>query len=240
MKYSNLLPLFLGLVLAGCSRTETDTKKISSKDQSDANRPAYDATTPKPASADPSQVAMAPPPAPVAAPSAIADTSKTAPDSASLAANSMPAASTMPAPALPDSSLTTTNSTPAASATPEPVVASNDFKPVLADRITEWKLTPADIKDELQSSGRIVRSRTPGAGEPTGPMDAILASSINSKLQDDASITALKIAVEADKGVVTLNGTAQSPEQLGHIIALSLDTDGVTQVVSVIKLETAP
>lgn len=240
MKNSNLVPLFLGLVLAGCSRTETDTKKLSSNDPSDASKPAYDATTPKPTSSDPSQVATVPPSASIAAPAVIAEMPKAAPDSASLAANPTPSASATPAPALPAASSTTTSSTPAGSATPEPAIVANDFKPAFADRITEWKLTPADLKDELQTSGRIVRSRTPGAGEPTGPMDAILASSINSKLQDDADTTALKIAVEANKGVVTLTGFAQSPEQLGHIIALSLDTGGVTQVVSLIKLETAP
>jgi len=107
----------------------------------------------------------------------------------------------------------------------------------ISAKIAQWKLSPDDIRSE-QDAGKIVRSKTVGAGEPTGPMDDVLVDQVKGKLSSDSVTGQLKFDVKADKGVVTLRGSAHTLEQVGQAIALALDTPGVTQTVSEIKLET--
>jgi osmotically-inducible protein OsmY len=71
-------------------------------------------------------------------------------------------------------------------------------------------------------------------------MDSTLVGQITTRLQENADTSMLKIDVTSDQGVVTLNGTARTLEQIGKAIALSLDTGGVTQTISQIKLQTVP
>lgn len=258
MKKLILSPLFLGLVLAGCSRTETDSKKLSSNDQSDANKPAYNdpaVTAPKDSS-KPSDVAAAqtptPAPATVPAKDAAADATKRAPDSSMMAADSTPAASKDPTPLAPPAApaagpaeaMTSESSqvaaNPPASATLSPAdMAEGGAKPAIADRIAQWKLSPDEIKSEFDASGRVARSKTLGAGEPTGLMDDLLVTLVSGKLKDDTDTSALKIAVTANKGVVTLTGSAHSLDQIGKAVALALDTNGASQAISTITLDPA-
>ena len=60
---------------------------------------------------------------------------------------------------------------------------------------------------------------------------------INGKLLATSDLSAFKINVDADKGVVTLKGTVKSVDLIGRAIELALDTDGVTQVVSLLTVE---
>lgn len=264
MKKSIILPLFLGLVLAGCSRTETDSKKISANDKSDAVRTAYDDKAIAAAQTDAanqaqvaaqSQVAAATTPAPIASKDAITDVPKAAPDSSPMMANSSsstaaPAVDSMTPPiaaALAAPAATSTAVEPdqvaaiAPKDTPSPAnQAGSTTKPDISARLAEWKLTADDIKSEFDLSGRVVRSRPVGAGEPTGPMDSMLVTQVNTKLQGDTDTSALNIAVSASKGIVTLDGSAHSLDQIGKAVALALDTDGVNQAISKIKLDPTP
>lgn len=117
--------------------------------------------------------------------------------------------------------------------------AAIDVKNSISDKLTEWKLTPTDIKNDLQSSGRIVRDKTMAAGESVGGAvdNARIVTVINGKYVADSDLSALKINVDADNGVVTLNGTVKSADYIGKAIALALDTNGVHQVVSLLKVE---
>jgi hypothetical protein len=113
-----------------------------------------------------------------------------------------------------------------------------DVKDAVATKLTEWKLTPADIKADLEQGGRVVREKTAAAGERAGAMfdNAKAVTAINARLLTDPKLSALKINVDADQGVVTLKGTVESPELIGRAIALALDTDGVTRVVSLLTV----
>ena len=113
-----------------------------------------------------------------------------------------------------------------------------DVKDAVSDKLTEWKLTPADLKEDLAKGGRIVRSKTASATAKAGAIfdNAKVVTVINAKLVGDSKLSALKINVDADQGVVTLKGTVKSPELIGRAIALALDTDGVTQVVSLLTV----
>lgn len=116
---------------------------------------------------------------------------------------------------------------------------ASDVKNSISNKLVEWKLTPTDIKADLQKGGRIVRSRTAVAGEKLGEsMDnARIVTVINAKLVGDSDLSALKINVDADSGVVTLKGTVSSPDLIGKAMALALDTDGVREVVSLLTVE---
>ncbi len=113
-----------------------------------------------------------------------------------------------------------------------------DVKNAVSDKLTEWKLTPSDIGRDLENGARVVRNKTVAAGEKVASVadDARIVTVINAKLVADSDLSAWKIDVDADAGVVTLKGTANSPGSIGKAILLALDTDGVTQVVSLLKV----
>ena len=115
-----------------------------------------------------------------------------------------------------------------------------DVKNTISDKLVEWKLTPSDIKADLEKGGRVVRTKTVAAGEKVGDVvdNARIVTVINAKYVADSDLSALKIDVDADKGTVTLKGTAKSPEFIGKAVALALDTDGVNQVISLLTVET--
>ena len=115
-----------------------------------------------------------------------------------------------------------------------------DAKDAIHDKLVDWKLTSSDIKSDLAKGGRIVRSKAAAAGASTGAMfdNAKVVTVINAKLVADAHLSAIKINVDADQGVVTLKGTVKSPDLIGRAIGLALDTDDVTRVVSLLTVET--
>lgn len=234
MKTKIILPLSLGLVLLGaCAKTEAPKTTASSP-------PAATDEKSKDALPSAAQVAAAPNAAPAAA-SEVPATAK-APDSAAVVAESpalkLPDAvrPTFPQPQPKPSTDLTFDSTLAQAAKTTPAPGSTgDME--LAGRIMDWKLRGEDIKSEVENSGRITRSRTPGAGEPTGPMDSVLASSVKNKLMSDSLIAAQKIEVSADHGVITLTGTARSIDRIGRAVAIALDTPGVTQAISTVRVD---
>ena len=115
---------------------------------------------------------------------------------------------------------------------------ATDVKNAVSDKLVEWKLTPSDIGRDLEKGGRIVRNKTAAAGEKIATVadNARIVTVINGKLVADSELSALKINVDADAGVVTLKGTAHSPALIGKAILHALDTDGVTQVISLLTV----
>lgn len=105
-------------------------------------------------------------------------------------------------------------------------------------RMTQWKLNASDIQSDLDANREIVRTRD-AAGAPTGSSDkSVVESLVKGRLEADSDIAALKLKVDADRnGEVKLSGKAHSAEEVGRAIALALDTEGVTQVTSKIKLD---
>jgi hypothetical protein len=116
---------------------------------------------------------------------------------------------------------------------------ATNAKNAIDNKLTEWKLTPSDIKADLQKGGRIVREKSAAAGARTSEVfdNAKVVTTINAKFVGDSQLSALKINVDADHGVVTLKGTVKSPELIGRAMGHALDTDGVTQVVSLLTVE---
>lgn len=117
--------------------------------------------------------------------------------------------------------------------------AAVETKDAIAAKLVEWKLTPSDIKADLEKSGRVVRDKTVAAGEKVGGVidNARLVTVINGKLVADKDLSALRINVDATDGIVTLKGTVASVDLIGRAIALALNTEGVTQVISLLTIE---
>lgn len=114
-----------------------------------------------------------------------------------------------------------------------------DAKDAIHGKLVDWKLTPDDIKADFKNGGRIVRSKTSSATTKAGAIfdNAKVVTVINAKLVGDSRLSAIKINVDADQGVVTLKGTVKSFDLIGRAMALALDTDDVTQVVSLLTVE---
>ncbi len=111
---------------------------------------------------------------------------------------------------------------------------AGDMKDAVGQKITEWKLTPDDIKADLAKAGRIVRQKGVAAGAKVGEVfdNARIVTMVNAKLVADHDLSAFKINVDADKGTVTLKGTVTSHSLIGRVILLALETEGVTGIVS--------
>jgi hypothetical protein len=103
-------------------------------------------------------------------------------------------------------------------------------KQAVSQKIVEWKLTPAEINQELEKTGRVVRSKTATAGQSLS--NARIVAVIKGKYALEDELSARQINVDADAGKVTLRGTAHSPELIARAITLALETDGVVSVDS--------
>lgn len=116
-----------------------------------------------------------------------------------------------------------------------------DAKDAIHDKLVDWNLTPADIKADLEKTGRVVRSKAAAVGAKTGEVfdNARVVTVINAKLVADSQLSALKINVDAADHIVTLRGNVGSVELIGRAITLALDTDGVTQVISLLTVAAA-
>ncbi len=103
-------------------------------------------------------------------------------------------------------------------------------------RFGEWRLSNTDIEGDLNANRPIIRTST-AAGAPTGKIDkGTIEKAIKARFHAD--VPDLKIDANCNsKGEVELEGKARSADQIAHAIALALDTDGVTQVTSKIKLD---
>jgi osmotically-inducible protein OsmY len=124
-----------------------------------------------------------------------------------------------------DHPVTATNS-PAANA----AKTAAGVQDALAEKLKEWKLTPADIKEDLTKTGQVVRAK---AQEMGGRIDdARVVAVIKAKYVLDSELSARAINVASHDGEVTLTGTASSAELIGRAVALALDTHGVHNVVS--------
>jgi hypothetical protein len=110
---------------------------------------------------------------------------------------------------------------------------------LIKDKMADWKLKPDDIKDELKRTGKVVRvkAKEAGAAIADATADARVTTAIKAKLLKDQSLASLSISVSTTSGLVTLSGTAATPENISRAIQLAMETDGVTQVVSTLQVK---
>jgi osmotically-inducible protein OsmY len=106
----------------------------------------------------------------------------------------------------------------------------------LSQKMIEWHLTPAEIDQDLEKAGRVVRAKTASTGQRLS--NARIVAVIKGKYALENDLSARTINVDADAGKVTLNGTAKSRELIARAIALALETDGVISVDSQLTVAT--
>jgi len=144
---------------------------------------------------------------------------------------------TTPVEAAPSSTTTVTNhATPPPTTTASPTLAERArdsaaaAKDAVSNKLVDWHLTPAEIKEDLAKTGTVVRTKTAAAGR--GLSNVRIVAVIKGKYALENELSARTINVDADAGKVTLHGTAGSAELIARAIALALETDGVNTVES--------
>jgi len=105
----------------------------------------------------------------------------------------------------------------------------------ISEKLRLWHLTGDDIRDDLSHTGEIVRQNAAVAGARID--DARIGAVIKAKLLLDHDLSARDIRVEVDGVDVILTGTAPTTDLVGKAMGLALDTDGVRQVVSHLRVE---
>jgi osmotically-inducible protein OsmY len=106
-------------------------------------------------------------------------------------------------------------------------------------KLMAWHLTGADIENELDHTGKVVRRQMGdfGAAVADAASDAKITGKIKAKLAIDRELSALTISVTTTDGRVTLAGNISSAKQIGKAIMLALETDGVREVSSTLKVK---
>jgi hypothetical protein len=108
----------------------------------------------------------------------------------------------------------------------------------LSTRMTEWRLSKSDIEADVMANREIIRTRS-DVTTPVVAADAgTLEKAIEGRLAADSKLAGLKFDVDANRsGEVKLEGKARTTDQIAHVIATALDTEGVMKVTSKIKLD---
>jgi len=106
-------------------------------------------------------------------------------------------------------------------------------------KLTAWHLTGDDIEKELTDTGKVVRHQMSdfGAAVADAASDAKITGKIKGKYALDKEISALGISVSTTDGRVTLSGNVTSSKLIGKAIMLALETDGVREVSSTLKVK---
>lgn len=108
----------------------------------------------------------------------------------------------------------------------------------VASKLTEWRLTPDAIGEELERTGQVVRDKAQATGNSiaNASANARIVTVIKTKLTLDKELSSRAIDIDCDKGEVTLNGTVSSNALVAKAVGIALETDGVTRVKSLLKV----
>jgi osmotically-inducible protein OsmY len=96
-----------------------------------------------------------------------------------------------------------------------------------------------DIKSELKQTGKVIRTNAQQAKVAIKDVaaDARITTEIKGRYALDPELSALKISVNTTDGIVTLAGSAASPEDIKKAMQIALQTDGVSEVVSTLQVK---
>jgi osmotically-inducible protein OsmY len=103
-------------------------------------------------------------------------------------------------------------------------------------------LRSEQIKDELASTGKIVRRSARDFGDQVADAaaDARIVATIKSKYAAEPDLSFWNISVSSEQGRVTLSGTVSAGENIGEAVALALETDGVRDVTFTLAVKSNP
>lgn len=105
-------------------------------------------------------------------------------------------------------------------------------------KLREWNLRPDDLRRELDEAGRIIRRHTEEIGDRVADAtsDLRIIAVIKGKYALDDFLSAWQISIGCKDGHVTLTGSVRSPDLIGRAIVIALETEGVVDVVSSLKV----
>jgi osmotically-inducible protein OsmY len=106
-------------------------------------------------------------------------------------------------------------------------------------KLEAWHLTGDDIQRELTDTGKVVRRQMSdfGAAVADAAGDAKITGKIKAKFALDKEVSALGIGVSTTDGRVTLSGNVSNSKQIGKAMILALETDGVREVSSTLRVK---
>jgi osmotically-inducible protein OsmY len=105
---------------------------------------------------------------------------------------------------------------------------------------TEKDSMPKDTMSRDAAPKKDTMSRDATAPKKEGGVvsDAMITTKVKAELAKDKAVSATKINVDTDKGVVTLRGTAKSKAEAEKAVTLAKGIDGVASVKNDIKVQT--
>ena len=117
--------------------------------------------------------------------------------------------------------------------------AAKSARDTIEDRLRSMHLGAADISNELARTGTVIRQKAREAGQALSDAttDTRITAAIKAKLVRDPDLSAWNISVSTADGVVTLSGTGTSTGNIGKAILLAMETDGVRQVISTLRVK---
>jgi gas vesicle protein len=106
-------------------------------------------------------------------------------------------------------------------------------------KLVAWHLTGDDIQRELTDTGKVVRRQMSdfGAAVADAANDAKITGKIKAKLTLDKDLSTFGIGVSTTDDRVTLSGNVTTSKHIGKAIMLALETDGVREVSSTLKVK---
>ena len=106
-------------------------------------------------------------------------------------------------------------------------------------KLAAWHLTGDDVEQELNETGKVVRRqmREFGTAIADAASDARITGKIKAKYALDKELSAFGISVSTTDGRVTLSGNVSSSKQIGKAMMLALETDGVREVSSTLRVK---
>ncbi len=88
--------------------------------------------------------------------------------------------------------------------------------------------------DKTEDAAKYTAEKTGDIAHKTGEVvtDSAITSMVKTKMLADSTVEGLKIDVDTNNGVVTLNGNVSSRAEMDKAIMIARDTKGVSRVVS--------
>lgn len=106
-------------------------------------------------------------------------------------------------------------------------------------KLEAFELRGTDIKEDLARTGQVVRRtvRSASSAVVDATADARITATIKAKLIADKELSGWNIAVSTTDCRVTLSGTVQTHDQIGKAMLLAMETAGVREVMSTLRVK---
>jgi osmotically-inducible protein OsmY len=121
---------------------------------------------------------------------------------------------------------------------PQAAATTGDIREDASEAAREAREEAREATDEARELGRDAQTRAGDAADRTGAAltDAAVTSAVKAKFLADTAVSGLKIDVDTQDGVVTLNGMVATKAEADRAMSLARESDGVKRVVSNLRI----